>query len=112
MLLDVEVHEDDWWIRKYESYGFQYDEILTQEIRQVAKNDRGEFPPNGKDLNPQHVWMSMKVFINPVRTNSPCNRETKPNSALLVPSFDNFSIRSQILYRIYPFQKLSCRWIE
>lgn len=61
----VEVHEDDWWIRKYESYGFQYDEILTQEIRQVAKNDRGAFPPNGENLNAQHVWMSMKVFINP-----------------------------------------------
>lgn len=110
----VEVHEDDWWIRKYESYGFQYDEILTQEIRQVAKNDRGPFPPNGENLNAQHVWMSMKVFINPVRTNSPdisIDREERSKSVVLVPSFERFSIHSQILHRISPFQTLSYQWI-
>jgi len=64
----VEVHDDDWWIRKYESYGFRYDEKLSQEIRTIAKQEKNRkeiFPPNGKTYNPQHVWMSMKVFINP-----------------------------------------------
>ena len=63
----VEVHKDDWWIRKYESYGFRYDEKLTKEIRQIAVKEKGKFPPNGKDLGAQHVRTSMKVFINPVR---------------------------------------------
>jgi len=62
----VEVHKDDWWIRKYESYGFRYDEKLTKEIRQIATKEKGKFPPNGEDLVPQHVRTSMKVFINPV----------------------------------------------
>jgi len=66
----VEVHENDWWIRKFEVYGFRYDEKLTNEIRQVATKERlGEinFPPNGEIYDPQHIWTSMKVFINPVR---------------------------------------------
>ena len=71
----VEVHNDEWWIRKYEAYGFVYDEKLTNEIRMVGKAEKkaGEvdespiiFPPNGKPYNAQHVWTSMKIFINPV----------------------------------------------
>lgn len=65
----VEVHQDEWWIRKYESYGFKYDAKLTQEIRSVATKehlDKEIFPPNGKNITAQHVWVSMKVFINPV----------------------------------------------
>jgi len=65
----VEVHQDDWWIRKYEAYGFKYDPILTKEIRQVAaaENKKGAlFPPTNQKYNPQHIFVSMKVFINPV----------------------------------------------
>ena len=65
----MEVHQDEWWIRKYESYGFKYDAKLTQEIRSVATKehlDTEVFPPNGKNITAQHVWVSMKVFINPV----------------------------------------------
>jgi len=67
----VEVHQDDWWIRKYEAYGFKYDEKLTAEIRKVAKMERNSnktitFPPTGEKYNAQHIWLSMKVFINPV----------------------------------------------
>jgi SAM-dependent methyltransferase len=66
----VEIHDADWWIRKYESYGFRYDPALTEEIRSVARQEKGNgeiFPPNGKKYNAQHVWSTMKVFINPVR---------------------------------------------
>jgi Methyltransferase domain len=69
----VEVHADEWWIRKYESYGFRYDAQLTDEIRQVARSeselpegDADSVAPNGDKYNAQHVWLSMKVFINPV----------------------------------------------
>ena len=63
----MEVHDDDWWIKKYEAYGFRYNPALTSEIKQVAKEEYGkEFPPNGKKLMPQHILKNMKVFINPV----------------------------------------------
>ena len=65
----VEVHKDDWWIRKYEAYGFKYDSKLTKELRGIArqekKSNQTQFPPNDEEYNAQHVWTSMKVFINP-----------------------------------------------
>lgn len=64
----VEVHDDEWWIRKYQAYGFVYDDKLTKEMRSVATQEKGrneEFPPNGQKLNAQHVWLSLKVFVNP-----------------------------------------------
>ena len=65
----VEVHQDEWWIRKYESYGFRYDEQLTNMIRGVASQEgkwKNATAPNGEYYNAQHVWLSMKVFINPM----------------------------------------------
>lgn len=68
----VEVHSDDWWIRKYEAYGFKYDAKLTEEVRNVARdeanprNTNGTVAPNGESYNAQHVWLTMKVFVNPV----------------------------------------------
>lgn len=67
----VEVHEEEWWIRKFEGYGFRFDPRLTDEIRQLASEEKRSetiFPPNGETLNAQHIYTSMKVFINPVRT--------------------------------------------
>lgn len=63
----TEVHMDDWWIRKYESYGFRYSKELTDEIRSVASQERkkGELSLNGQPYNAQHIWLTMKVFINP-----------------------------------------------
>jgi len=64
----VEIHGDEWWIRKYESYGFRYDEALTKVIRKTASEERASnttFPPNEEKFNSQHIWTSMKVFINP-----------------------------------------------
>jgi cyclopropane fatty-acyl-phospholipid synthase-like methyltransferase len=63
----VEVHSNDWWIRKYESYGFRYDQKLTDEIREIAMYEMDIFPPNGERLKPQHIFTTAKVFINPVR---------------------------------------------
>jgi hypothetical protein len=63
------VHKDDWWIRKYEAYGFKYDDKLTEELKDVGMKERLNhtlFPPNDEEFNAQHVWTSMKVFINPV----------------------------------------------
>ena len=89
---------DDWWIRKYESYGFQFSKELTDMIRGVAQQEiNSGNAPNGAKLNgaflfvaallsnwilrheqtyshpvsfsfatAQHVWLTMKVFINPM----------------------------------------------
>ena len=69
----VEVHSDEWWIRKYESYGFKYDAQMTDEIRGIAtaegewpKTDNRTVAPNGGKYNAQHIWLSIKVFVNPV----------------------------------------------
>jgi trans-aconitate methyltransferase len=63
----TEVHMDDWWIRKYEAYGFRYSSELTEEVRQVAKIEKynNTMAPNGEPYNAQHIWSSMKVFVNP-----------------------------------------------
>ena len=64
----TEVHADTWWIRKYESYGFRYSPELTEEMRTIARKEKAkmDMAPNGKYYNAQHVWLTMKVFINPV----------------------------------------------
>ena len=64
----TEVHTDPWWIRKYEAFGFRYSEELTKEVRSVASQESkaGNKAPNGKQYNAQHIWLTMKVFINPV----------------------------------------------
>jgi hypothetical protein len=72
--LSVEVHQDEWWIRKYESYGFHYDDFLTQKVRSIAsaeKRNETAIAPNGKSYNAQHIWLSMKVFINPAVASMP-----------------------------------------
>jgi hypothetical protein len=65
----VEVHKDEWWIRKYELYGLRYDEKLTARVRDLAREEKGNttaIAPNGKPYNAQHIWLTMKVFTNPV----------------------------------------------
>lgn len=60
----VEVHDDPWWIRKYESYGFHYSEKLTQEVRSWARSENN-IGPDGKKYRAQHIQLSAKVFLNP-----------------------------------------------
>jgi hypothetical protein len=63
----VEVHSDEWWIDKFESYGFRYSERLTKRVKKVSSEERGkkEKAPNGGEYNAQHIWLNMLVFINP-----------------------------------------------
>jgi hypothetical protein len=71
----VEVHLDEWWLNKFQLYGFQYSEILTQQIRKVALDERHSaqadltnpenLGPDGEFWNAQHVWLTMMVFVNP-----------------------------------------------
>jgi hypothetical protein len=82
----VEVHKDEWWIRKYESYGFHYDDTLTQKVRALAsaeKKNETAIAPNGKSYNAQHIWLSMKVFVNPAVA-------SMPQHAHLFPEFGCF----------------------
>jgi SAM-dependent methyltransferase len=68
----VEVHDNDWWIRKFESYGFRYDEKLTKEIRSITYENRREYKaPNGEFLTGFYVWSTMMVFINPMVASLP-----------------------------------------
>ncbi|KAL7555774.1 hypothetical protein ACA910_008150 [Epithemia clementina (nom. ined.)] len=82
----VEVHSDDWWIRKFTAYGFVYDANLTLQVKQWVHDeqfrplrnnakqgndttttyDSYDYAPNGKRFNPFHIGASIKVFINPV----------------------------------------------
>jgi SAM-dependent methyltransferase len=65
----VEVHPDDWWITKMESYGFKYSAALSDEVRRLAKDEsrnKTNIGPDGGRYIPAHVGTSMKVFINPV----------------------------------------------
>ena len=63
----MEIHPDDWWIRKFELYGFRYDDELTQQARAWAEEDTNSslLAPNGQALYPQHLLLSLKVFVNP-----------------------------------------------
>jgi hypothetical protein len=63
----VEVHPDSWWNRKFESYGFKYDQELTMQARKWAEEDRlntTNIAPNGKPFDPQHLRTSLKVYVN------------------------------------------------
>lgn len=64
----VEVHQDEWWINKYELYGFKYMHDLTIEAREVARSEamKGMNEPavNGELPNPQNLY-SLLVFFNP-----------------------------------------------
>ena len=42
----VEVHKDDWWIHKFELYGFKYMPELTLELREVARQEAMKGPRN------------------------------------------------------------------
>jgi hypothetical protein len=68
----VEVHDNDWWITKFESFGFRYSDYLTKQIRDKALKEimtpfkPEHIGPNGKPYLGQHIEQHMNVFINPV----------------------------------------------
>ena len=62
----MEVHKDDWWIRKFELYGFKYMHEMTLEVRETARQEAMRGPPavTGEPPNPQNLY-TMLVFFNP-----------------------------------------------
>jgi len=63
----VEVHDKKWWIRKYESYGFKYDEELTLQVRGWALKHKYDYKgPGGGFYDGFYLRVTMMVFINPV----------------------------------------------
>ena len=63
----VELNEKSWWIRKYESYGFKYDEILTNEAINIARINKKKFTgPHNVYLDGFYVRVTLMVFVNPV----------------------------------------------
>ena len=70
----TEVHDDEWWINKFESFGFKFSQGLTQQVRKIAlKEGSGKriIGPDGKPSNAQHVWLNMQVYVNPVVASLP-----------------------------------------
>jgi hypothetical protein len=58
----VEVHDDMWWISKFQSYGFVYSPELSQVVKMVARKEAtGKITVSGKKANPQHIYATMKV---------------------------------------------------
>jgi len=63
----VEIHPDEWWIRKIELYGFKYEPELTREAKSWASQFYGNYTeaPNGKQfVLANHPKNSLKVFSN------------------------------------------------
>lgn len=62
----MEVHKDEWWINKFELYGFKYMPDITKQIRDTAMKEANTGPEtvNGKKPNPQNLY-NMLVFFNP-----------------------------------------------
>jgi len=76
----TEVHKDEWWIAKFQSFGFVYSESMTKRVRDIAREESGGPSPivdtkkqNSNNTEPQqyenylasHVYGTMMVFINP-----------------------------------------------
>lgn len=57
----TEVHKQEWWISRLQSFGFVYSNELTERMRQKAKKENQSDDP----YNAQHIWMNLLVFINP-----------------------------------------------
>ena len=82
----VEVHDTKWWIAKFESFGFVYNEELTNQIKSKASEHKWDPTPNAiandgqltseqnhnsERYNAQHLWTHMMVFINPAVASLP-----------------------------------------
>ena len=61
----VEIHDDIWWISKFESYGFIYSEELSRAVRTVASEEASNKTTSvtGDPYNAQHIWLTMKVRV-------------------------------------------------
>lgn len=60
----VEVHPTEWWIWKFESYGFKYSESLTLEARRKARIHMDDMAPNEMPYRAQHLRLHLMVSSN------------------------------------------------
>jgi len=68
----VEVHKRDWWIRKYESYGFRYDAEMSEQAKQIARETKKTYTgPGNVYLDGFYVRVTLMVFVNPVVASLP-----------------------------------------
>ena len=77
----TEVHEDEWWIQKFESYGFRYSSMLSKTLREVAIKEKSNttlVAPNGKSYSANHIIRNLKVFINPAVASLPQHNHLFP----------------------------------
>jgi hypothetical protein len=80
----VEVHNREWWIQKYENYGFRYSEKLTNQVQEWAKVNKKEYTgPGGVYYDGFYIRVSIKVFVNPMVA-------ALPEHAHLFPEFGCF----------------------
>ena len=64
----VEVHSDEWWVKRFEMYGFRYDAKLTEACKKVAKEGRWKYmsPKEGKPYDGFYIFSALQVFVNPM----------------------------------------------
>jgi len=68
----VEVHQKEWWLQKYESYGFKYDDKLTEEAKNIARQGKKLYKaPNGRYLDGFYMRVTLMVFVNPAVASLP-----------------------------------------
>jgi Methyltransferase domain len=78
----VEVHTREWWITRFQFFGFHFNQDLTDQIQKAASEERdyasghpdnvtASIGPDGQPYNAQHVWLNMMVFVNPVVASLP-----------------------------------------
>lgn len=99
----VEVHKKEWWIQKYESYGFRYSPELSEQVHQVAKQTKKDYTaPNGQFYDGYYIRAQIKVFVNPVVA-------SLPQHAHLFPEFGCFGGKNtdgQMIHRECEKEKL------
>ena len=89
----VEIHPDDWWIRKFELYGFKYEPELTTQVREWAKDGMSNKTLLDLSLEKQphaaaHIRTSMKVFSNPMVAALPKHQHLFPRDGCFLKYAD------------------------
>ena len=70
----VEIHTDDWWQRKFESWGFQYNRHLSRQIQGWAKeeiNAQMSTPFKERSQYNASNLVNLQAFVNPIVSSLP-----------------------------------------
>lgn len=75
----TEIHNDEWWINKFEMYGFKYSQSLTTKARKITDEERSKKIPlpiqdedgQTKVYQADHLIFTLLVFINPLVASKP-----------------------------------------